>query len=406
VIQVLQARRVKTLFACLLVLCFRNHLLSHIQQSFMKKLVLATSVLFLFFSGSCKAQSAEEICKKIELPEGFKISVYAEGVENARSLAIGNKGTVFVGNRTEDRVYALVDTDQDFKAERKIVIADDLEMPNGVAFHKGDLYVAEVDKIWKYTNIEENLNNVPEAELVSDAFPSDRHHGWKYIAIGPDEKLYVPVGAPCNVCLEENELYSTICRMDLDGKNLEVYAKGVRNSVGFDWHPITNELWFTDNGRDMMGDDIPADELNRATTKGQHFGFPFCHQGDLSDPQYGSQRSCEEFIPPVQKLGPHVAGLGVIFYQGNQFPEEYHNQVFIAEHGSWNRSTKIGYRISLVKLDGNNSLGYETFASGWLADNKEEVYGRPVSLLELKDGSLLVSDDYSDLIYRISYLGE
>ncbi len=372
----------------------------------MKKLVLATSVLFLFFSGSCKAQSAEEICKKIELPEGFKISVYAEGVENARSLAIGDKGTVFVGNRTEDRVYALVDTDQDFKAERKIVIADDLEMPNGVAFHKGDLYVAEVDKIWKYTNIEENLNNVPEAELVSDAFPSDRHHGWKYIAIGPDEKLYVPVGAPCNVCLEENELYSTICRMDLDGKNLEVYAEGVRNSVGFDWHPITNELWFTDNGRDMMGDDIPADELNRTTTKGQHFGFPFCHQGDLSDPQYGSQRSCEEFIPPVQKLGPHVAGLGVIFYQGNQFPEEYHNQVFIAEHGSWNRSTKIGYRISLVKLDGNNSLGYETFASGWLADNKEEVYGRPVSLLELKDGSLLVSDDYSDLIYRISYEGE
>ena len=217
----------------------------------MNKLPFFISAVLLFFSTSCKSQSGEEICKKIQLPEGFNMTVYADGVENARSLALGDRGTVFVGNRSEDRVYALIDADQDFKAEWKIIIAEDLEMPNGVAFYKGDLYVAEVDKIWKYPNIEENLDDIPEAELISDAFPSDRHHGWKYIAVGPDEKLYVPVGAPCNVCLKENELYSTICRMDLDGKNLKVYAKGVRNSVGFDWHPVTNELWFTDNGRDM-----------------------------------------------------------------------------------------------------------------------------------------------------------
>ncbi|MEQ8907759.1 MAG: sorbosone dehydrogenase family protein [Vicingaceae bacterium] len=358
-----------------------------------------------FFVSACQAQNAEDIVDQISLPEGFSISVYASEVDNARSLALGDQGTVFVGNRSEDKVYALVDMDGDYKADQKFIIAEGLEMPNGVAFYKGNLYVAEVDKVWKYPQIESQLQNPPSPILISDQFPSDRHHGWKYIAVGPDEKLYVPVGAPCNICEKEDSIYSTICRMNLDGSGLEVYAHGVRNSVGFDWHPLTNELWFTDNGRDMMGDNIPADELNRAPRKDMHFGYPYCHQGDIEDPEYGSIGVCGQYIPPVQKLGPHVAGLGVLIYQGDQFPKEYKNQVFIAEHGSWNRSTKIGYRISLVRLaEGyKTSKSYEVFAEGWLKENKEDVLGRPVSLLELPDGSVLLSDDYADLIYRISY---
>lgn len=361
--------------------------------------------VFVFCFFSCTAQSPNEIVSKIHLPDGFKISVFATDIKDARSLAVGENGTVFVGNRSEDKVYALVDSDGDYQVDIKYILAENLEMPNGVAFHKGDLYVAEVNKVWKLPNIENQLAKPPKPILISDQFPSDRHHGWKYIAIGPDEKIYIPIGAPCNICEKEEKKYSTICRMNLDGTELEIFAHGVRNSVGFDWHPITKDLWFTDNGRDMLGDDIPADELNRAAKKGLHFGYPYCHQGDIEDPEFGKTRSCEQYIAPTQKLGPHVAALGVIFYEGNQFPEKFRNQLFIAEHGSWNRSTKIGYKISLVKLDKDyiNSLSYEPFATGWLSENKTDVIGRPVSLLELSDGSILVSDDFSDVIYRISY---
>lgn len=366
-----------------------------------KVFIIAFSSLFL----SCQAQESEEILSKLELPKGFSISIFADEVENARSLTLGSEGTVFVGNRTEDKVYALIDSDGDYKADRKVVIAQGLNMPNGVAFHKGDLYVAEVSKIWKYENIEANLDQIPEPVLLRDDLPTETHHGWKYIAVGPDEKLYVPIGAPCNICEKEDERYSTISRMDLDGKNFEIYAHGVRNSVGFDWHPITNELWFTDNGRDMMGDNIPADELNHAPKKGMHFGFPYCHQGDLLDPELGEGKSCASYTKPVQKLKPHTAALGALFYTGDMFPAEYKNQLLIAEHGSWNRSTKIGYCVSIVKIadDHQEVLSYENFAEGWLADNKEDVFGRPVSLLQLRDGSVLVSDDYSDIIYRITY---
>lgn len=362
-------------------------------------------IVFSILLFSCHAQESEEILAEIELPQGFAISIFADGVENARSLALGSKGTVFVGNRTEDKVYALVDKNGDYKVDQKIVIAEGLNMPNGVAFYKGDLYVAEVSKVWKYENIEENLYQISKPILLRDDLPTDTHHGWKYIAVGPDEKLYVPIGAPCNVCEKEDERYSTISRMDLDGENFEIYAHGVRNSVGFDWHPITKELWFTDNGRDMMGDNIPADELNRAPKKGMHFGFPYCHQGDISDPEHGKGKSCASYVKPVQKLKPHTAALGALFYTGDMFPTEYKNQLFIAEHGSWNRSTKIGYCVSLVKIDNDNRsvLSYEDFATGWLDENKNDVYGRPVSLLQLQDGSVLVSDDYSDVIYRITY---
>jgi len=340
----------------------------------------------------------------INLPDGFEISVYASDVTNARSMALSKNGVLYVGNRGEDKVYALVDENNDHKADKKYIIAEGLHMPNGVALKNGNLYVAERSKIWRFNDIDKYLNNPPEPELIYDEFPEDDHHGWKFIAFGPDGKLYVPVGAPCNICERlDNPVYASITRMNDDGSGLEVFTHGVRNTVGFSWHPVTNELWFTDNGRDWFGDDKPADELNHAPEQGMHFGYPYCHQGDLLDDEIGKGHSCDDFIAPTQKLGPHVAALGMRFYTGEMFPVEYKNQIFIAEHGSWNRTNKIGYKISLVKLDGNNAISYETFASGWLKDDGETVWGRPVDVLVMPDGAMLVSDDLVNAIYRISY---
>ncbi|MGZ5242460.1 MAG: PQQ-dependent sugar dehydrogenase [Bacteroidia bacterium] len=338
---------------------------------------------------------------KIKLPEGFKISVYAEGIDGARSMVLGVNGTLFIGTRGSN-VYAVSDENKDGYAEKIYTIADGLNSPNGVAFRNGSLYVAEIDKVWRYDNIEANLGNVPKPVLVSDKFPSDKHHGWKYIAFGPDDKLYVPVGAPCNICNEDENKYANIMRMNADGSGLETFAKGIRNTVGFSWHPQTKELWFTDNGRDQMGDNVPGDELNHAPKAGMHFGYPFCHAGNVKDPKYGEKRSCDEFTKPVKVLDAHVASLGMKFYTGNQFPAAYKNQVFIAEHGSWNRSSKIGYRVMLVKMDGDKALGYEPFAQGWLEENGN-VWGRPVDVLVMPDGSLLVSDDMAGAVYKISY---
>jgi glucose/arabinose dehydrogenase len=237
--------------------------------------------------------------------------------------------------------------------------------------------------------------------VVNDQFPSDRHHGWKYIAFDPDGMLYVPVGAPCNVCEKADERYATIMKMRPDGSHLEVFARGIRNSVGFDWHPESGELWFTNNGRDWMGDDLPPDTLHHAPEKGLHFGFPYCHGGDIPDPKYGKKRNCNEFTPPAMNLDPHVAALGMKFYTGGMFPKEYRNQIFIAEHGSWNRTVPIGYRITLVRLKGNRAVSYEVFAEGWLQG--EKAWGRPVDILVMPDGALLVSDDRAGAIYRISY---
>ena len=336
---------------------------------------------------------------RIELPEGFHIRIYAEGITGARSMSLSPSGTLFVGTRPSGRVYALRDEDGDHKAERVIVLARGLNNPNGVAFKNGDLYIAEINRILRYRNIEANLDNPPQPEIVNDDFPIDRSHGWKFIRFGPDDLLYVPVGAPCNIC-NRGDPYAAIGRLDTNG-NFSIIARGIRNTVGFDWHPETGELWFTDNGRDRMGDDIPPDELNRITVEGQHFGYPYCHGTDIADPVFGDQRSCGEFVPPVQNLGPHVAALGMRFYTGDMFPEEYRNQIFIAEHGSWNRSSKIGYRVTLVRLNGNRAVSYEPFAKGWLQG--ESNWGRPVDVLVMPDGSLLVSDDQAGLIYRISY---
>ena len=339
--------------------------------------------------------------EKIKMPAGFKIDVFAE-VDNARSLAISPSGTVYVGNRNGDKVYAVKDTDGDFKADKKWVIASGLNMPNGVAFKDGDLYVAEVSRIIKFAGIESKLSNPGKGEIINDKFPTETHHGWKYIAFGPDGKLYVPVGAPCNICESEDEIYASITRMNMDGSGREIFAKGVRNTVGFTWHPETKELWFTDNGRDMMGDDVPHCEVNVAPRAGMHFGYPYCHEGSVKDPEFG-ERPCSEFTPPVQKMGAHVAPLGLKFYTGNQFPAQYKNQLLVARHGSWNRSKKSGYDVVLVKLQDGRSSQLETFASGWLDDVSQKAWGRPVDVLVLEDGSMLVSDDQANVIYRISY---
>ena len=342
--------------------------------------------------------------KQIELPQGFRIRVYAEGVTGARSLSLGSGGTLFVGTQFGGRgaVYALRDEDGDHRAERVVTLARGLSTPNGVAFSDGHLYVAEISRILRYRDIEERLDDPPQPEVVSDAFPTDRAHGWKFIRFGPDGMLYVPVGAPCNICLSEDP-YASIGKLDPSTGGFEVVARGVRNSVGFDWHPQTGELWFTENGRDWMGDDEPPDELNRLSEPGQHFGYPYCHGTALADPKFGDLRPCGEFVPPVRELGPHVAALGMRFYTGDMFPQDYRDQIFIAEHGSWNRSNKIGYRVTLVRLDAGGAASYEPFAEGWLQG--ESNWGRPVDLLVMPDGSLLLSDDQAGLIYRISYSG-
>lgn len=367
---------------------------------------IALILLICFSSIYCNLGNNGELQTKdnpeyIKLPPGFHIEVYADNVKGARSLALSSSGILFVATRDVGAVYAVIDSNKDFAADEVITVAKGLNMPNGVALKNGDLFVAEVNRVIKFSNIEANLKNSPAPVIVNDNFPSDRHHGWKFIRFGPDDKLYVPVGAPCNVCLKDDKRYATIMRMNIDGSNLEVFASGIRNSVGFDWHPVTKQLWFTDNGRDLLGDDIPPDELNRAYKQGLNFGFPFLHGKNILDPEFGVGVDTSEFEKPAQELGPHVASLGMRFYTGKMFPAEYQNQIFIAEHGSWNRTEKIGYRISLVKLNGNIPVSYSAFASGWL--NNQSVSGRPVDLEIMPDGSLLVSDDFADKIYRIYY---
>nr|WP_238179284.1 PQQ-dependent sugar dehydrogenase [Methylobacterium oxalidis] len=336
---------------------------------------------------------------KLKVPNGFKIEVFASGVANARSLAQGDKGTVFVGTRSLDRVYAVRQVDG--KPVVK-VIASGLHRPNGVVFHKGALYVAELSKIWRFDDIENNLETPPKPVLVYDDLPKDEAHGWKFIAIGPDEKLYVPVGAPGNILIPPNT-HAQIRRMDLDGKNVEVVARGVRNTVGFDWNPGTKQLTFTDNGRDWVSEDIPNDELNVLAEPGkQHFGYPYCHQGNFTDPEYGWGRSCAEFTAPVGLLGPHSAALGMRFYTGGQFPAEYRNAVLIARHGSWNKTQKIGGDVVVAKLGSDGRVvSLEPFLTGFLQDNR--YVGRPVDVLVAQDGALLISDDFNGAIYRVSY---
>ena len=358
-------------------------------------------VLFFLTVALCsfKLYSKELPLQQIKLPVGFSINVFAKQVIGARSMAWNGKDTLYVGTRGQGKVYALVDKDGDYQADQKYLIADGLNMPNGIVYYQGDLYVAEVHRIIKFENINSSLSKPPKAKTIYSDLPIESHHGWRYLNLGPDNKLYVSIGAPCNICNEDG--YANISRLNLDGSGFEVVARGVRNSVGFSWHPETRQLWFTDNGRDWLGDDSPPDELNRVTKIGQHFGYPYCHAGVLLDPEFGVGKSCSSYEPPVQKLGAHVASLGMAIYSGSMFPKMYYGQIFIAEHGSWNRSKKSGYRMTAVRLKNNKVVSYKSFASGWLQG--QSAWGRPTDIKELPDGSLLVSDDQANAIYRISY---
>lgn len=349
-----------------------------------------------------KASAGEDWLQHIRVPAGFKLSLFSDRTPNARSMALGDDGTVYVGTFREGKVYALRDRDQDGVAEQVHTIASGLNAPNGVAVLKGDLYIAEISRILKLESIAGRLTNPPAPEVVFAGFPAETHHGWKYLRVGPDGKLYVPVGAPCNICLSENDIFATLTRLDPDGKNLEIFGRGIRNTVGFDWHPQTGELFFTDNGRDWLGNDRPAEELNAAPRPGMHFGYPFCHAGDLSDPEFGEKRPCSDFTPPAWRFPAHVAALGIRFYNGQQFPAEYRDQLFVAQHGSWNRDPPDGYRLVRVDFRDGKPVGERVFAEGWLQPNGK-VLGRPVDVLQLGDGSLLVSDDHRGALYRIRY---
>lgn len=334
---------------------------------------------------------------KLKLPPGFNIEVYASGIPNARSLRLGDEGTLFVGNRFIGKVFAIVK--KDGKTEMK-TIAEGLHRPNGLAFHKGTLYVAELSKVWRFDNIEKNLDK-PEKKLIYDNLPKDEAHGWKFIAVGPDEKLYVPVGQPGNNVLN-SDAHGQIRRINLDGTGAEVIARGVRNTVGFDWHPVSKQLYFTDNSRDWMSEDVPEDELNRITKTGEHFGSPYCYQGNLLDAEFGWGHSCSDYTKPVALLGAHTAALGMRFYTGSQYPAKYKNGAFIARHGSWNRTKKLGGDVIFVTFNKNGTVkSMEPFITGFLVDNS--YIGRPVDVQPMKDGSMLVSDDWNGAVYRITY---
>jgi glucose/arabinose dehydrogenase len=359
--------------------------------------------------GACRPSAAGQgappagangAASRIRVPPGFRVTTFTSAVPGARSLTLGAKGTVFVGTQSGP-VYAVVDRDQDGVADQVFTIATGLDMPNGVAFRQGALYVAEVSRVRRYDAIEDRLPSPPAPVTVIDGLPGEHHHGWKFIAFGPDDLLYVPVGAPCNVCESSDARFASILRFRPDGAPTDPMAHGVRNSVGFDWEPGTGTFWFTDNGRDLLGDDVPPDELNRASIAGRHYGFPACHGGTIVDPVFAKGRDCRMFEAPAIALAPHVAALGMRFYRGTMFPAEYRGQVFIAEHGSWNRSRKIGYRVSLVRVKDGQAVSYQPFAEGWLQG--EQAWGRPADVQELPDGSLLVSDEKSGAIYRITY---
>ena len=345
------------------------------------------------------ATSADKLpIAKLKVPQGFNIEVYASGLNNAREMALGDKGTVFVGSRLVDKVYAIVN--KDGKREVK-VLASGLYRPNGVAFHNGTLYIAELSQVSKIDNVEDHLDNPPKPTVIYDKLPKDEAHGWKFIAIGPDNKLYVPVGQPGNNVLHD-DAHGQIRRMDLDGKNDEVYALGVRNSVGFDWNPENKQMYFTDNGRDWLSEDVPNDELNRITKKGEDFGAPYCYQGNIPDPEFGWGHSCSEFVAPVGLMGPHAAALGMRFYTGNMFPKSYKNAIIVARHGSWNRTNKFGGDVAVVHLDKDGKVkDIEPLVTGFLQDNK--YIGRPDDVMLMKDGSILISDDWNGAIYRVSY---
>ncbi|TAN69629.1 MAG: sorbosone dehydrogenase family protein [Methylobacter sp.] len=370
--------------------------------------IIKVILLALFVISPCLAfaqqSSHQDILKQLHLPTGFTVSIFADNLPNARSLALGDNGIVFVGTGSESSVYAVQDNNSDGIADARYVIANHLYMPNGVAYQDGSLYVAEVNRIIRFDHITQQLDNPPKPVVIYDQFPSDQHHGWKYLRFGPDNKLYTSVGAPCNICEPEKAIYSSLTRLNADGTGFEILARGIRSSVGFDWQPETGTLFFSDNGRDYLGDDLPPDELNQWTATGEHFGFPYCHGGDIPDPELASGKKCRQFTAPAWKFKAHIAPLGLHFYRGKQFPGEFKNQLFVAEHGSWNRSDPQGYRIALIKFNQGKPVSEQVFIDGWLT-KEGKVLGRPVDVLEMPNGSLLISDDKLGVIYKVEYKG-
>ncbi|WP_316878525.1 PQQ-dependent sugar dehydrogenase [Ralstonia wenshanensis] len=351
--------------------------------------------------GAVTAALAKLPIETLHVPPGFRVEVLTDAMPAAREMALSPAGILYVGSRA-GKVYAMSLQTPNAPIH---VVASGLQLPVGVAWRDGDLYVSAVSRVVRLDGIDKRLSNPPEPMAINDKLPTETHHGWKFIAFGPDGKLYVPVGAPCNICRPDENRYANIMRMNADGSGLELVARGIRNTVGFDWHPTTHELWFTDNGRDLMGDDVPDDELNRITQPNPHFGYPFCHAGNIPDPEFGAGHPCSNYVPPVAKLGAHVAALGMRFYAGGSFPAEYRNNIFIAEHGSWNRSSKVGYRVMRIALDvAGNVTKQEPFAHGWLQG--DQAWGRPADVLVAPDGSLLVSDDLAGAVYRIRYTGK
>lgn len=376
---------------------------------------LLTKFLFGLLVGiTLKVDSAiSDLTNKLSVPEGFKISIYADGLESPRQITETNDGYIIVGSKNGKNVFALQDLDGDGYAENKILLAQGLQNPTGVVVHEGDLYFSEIDKIWRIKDIDgwlmlNNLDKLPKKEVYMDDLPSETWHGYKYIDFGPDGNLYIPVGVPCNICLEpqtKDKRFAAIHKY-VDGKLVTV-ASGVRNSVGFDWHPKTNKLYFSDNGRDWLGDNSPSCELNVIEENGSFYGYPYKHAKDVIDPEFGKliPNVDMEFVDPIAELGPHVAPLGIAFYDKNKFPEKYKNSLFIALHGSWNKyNGKSGYKVIFVKLDPNGDYLYqEDFISGWLQNEKD--WGRPVSPFIMSDGSMLISDDKFDVIYKVQYKG-
>ena len=366
--------------------------------------VLATAWMVFAIITPSEAVKADALhLDRIRLPAGFNISIFSRNVPNARQIALSPSGTVFVGSRERARrVHALVDKDRDWRAEAVHIVARDLDLPSGVAFRGGALFVAANFQLLKIAHIEGRLSNPPKPIPLFKDLPRKRYHGWRYIKFGPDGNLYMPIGIPCDACVR-GAPFGHLLMMDAEGRNRRIYAKGIRSVQGLDWHPRTGELWFSDNGRNRMGDDLPPDEINRITKPGQHFGSPFCHAGSIPDPQLANEAGCEGYDAPAIKLPAHVSPLGITFYDRRQFPEKYRKRLLIAEHGSWDRSEPVGYRITTVAFDQHGKqVGYEVFAEGWLGIDGN-YWGRPTDLVVAADGSLLISDDHAGVIYRISH---